>query len=122
MYEVIVKTKFSAAHRLSGYNGEFEPLHGHNWLAKVVIEAKKLDKMEVGVDFTTVKEKTDEILSQLDYHNINEISPFDNLNPSAENIARWLYEQLSKVMNTEIARVKRVQIIETEDSGSAYFV
>ena len=122
MYEVIVKTKFSAAHRLRGYNGEFEPLHGHNWLAKVVIEAKKLDKMEVGVDFTTVKEKTDEILSQLDYHYINEISPFDNLNPSAENIARWLYEQLSKVMNTEIARVKRVQINETEDSGSAYFV
>ena len=122
MYEVIITTKFSAAHRLRGYDGEFERLHGHNWSASVMVEAKELDGMEVGIDFVALKKKTDEILSRLDYQNINEVSPFDKLNPSAENIAKWLYDNLSKEMNTENAKVKRVQINETEDSGAAYFV
>ncbi len=122
MYEVIVKTKFSAAHRLRGYDGEFERLHGHNWGASVLVEAKELDGMEVGIDFAALKEKTDEILAKLDYQNINEVPPFDKLNPSAENIARWLYDNLSKEVDTDNAKVKRVQISETEDSSASYFV
>ena len=122
MYEVIIKTKFSAAHRLRGYDGKFEPLHGHNWGASVVVEANELDGMEVGIDFIALKEITDEILSRLNYHSINDVHPFDKINPSAENIARWLFESLSNKINTENVKVKRVQIDETEESGASFFV
>ena len=121
MYEVIVKTGFSAAHQLRCYDGKFENLHGHNWTAIVTVQASELDKMEVGVDFILVKEKVTSILSQLDYQNINEVPPFDEKNPSAENIAKWVFDQLASELNSEIVRVKRVEIKEFDDCGAAYF-
>ncbi len=121
MYEVIVKTQFSAAHQLKGLEGKFENLHGHNWTAIVVVEAKELDSIEVGIDFVMLKEKVNGILSRLDYHNINEVPPFDQQNPSAENIARWLFHKLADAVNTGTVRVKRVEIKEFEDCGAAYY-
>jgi len=88
MYQVTVKTIFSAAHQLKGYDGQYENLHGHNWSAVVIAESEELDEMGVGIDFVNLKKKTEEVLSALDYQNINEVAPFDNQNPSAENIAR----------------------------------
>ncbi len=121
MYEVIIKTGFSAAHQLRCYDGKFENLHGHNWTAIVTVQASELDKMEVGVDFILLKEKVTAILSQLDYQNINEVPPFDEKNPSAENIAKWVFDQLASELNSEIVRVKRVEIKEFDDCGAAYF-
>ncbi len=121
MYEVTVKTQFSAAHRLRDYAGKYENLHGHNWTAITTVEAKELDAMEVGVDFVKVRARVNEILSKLDYQNINEVPPFDKKNPSAENIARWVFDALAEEINTEAVRVKRVEIKETEDTGAAYF-
>jgi 6-pyruvoyltetrahydropterin/6-carboxytetrahydropterin synthase len=121
MYEVIVKTGFSAAHQLRCYDGKFENLHGHNWTAIVTVQASELDKMEMGVDFILLKEKVTTILSQLDYQNINEVPPFDEKNPSAENIAKWVFDQLASELNSEIVRVKRVEIKEFDDCGAAYF-
>ena len=85
MYEVTVKTGFSAAHRLRLYDGKYENLHGHNWSAQVSVEADELDAMGVGIDFVRLKKFVEEILGELDYQNINEIPPFDKQNPSAEN-------------------------------------
>lgn len=121
MYEVTVKTEFSAAHQLRGYDGKFENLHGHNWIAISTVQAKKLDSMGVGVDFVMLKDKMDDILSKLDYKNINDVPPFDKKNPSAENIAKWLYDKLSKAINTAAVRVTRVEVKEFEDCGAAYF-
>jgi len=121
MYEVKINTKFSSAHQLRGYDGKFENLHGHNWGATVIVEAKELDTMGVGIDFVVLKKKVDAILSKLDYHNINEVPPFDEQNPSAENIARWLFDQLNADIKTETTRVKRVEIREMEDCGAAYY-
>lgn len=121
MYEVTVKTEFSAAHQLRGYDGKFENLHGHNWIAISTVQAKKLDLMGVGVDFVMLKDKMDDILSKLDYKNINDVPPFDKKNPSAENIAKWLYDKLSKAINTAAVRVTRVEVKEFEDCGAAYF-
>ena len=121
MYEVTVKTEFSAAHQLRGYDGKFENLHGHNWIAISTVQAKKLDSMGVGVDFVMLKDKMDDILSKLDYKNINDVPPFDKKNPSAENIAKWLYDKLSKAINTSAVRVTRVEVKEFEDCGAAYF-
>lgn len=121
MYEVTVKTQFSAAHRLRGYDGKFENLHGHNWLAIGTVQAKELDAMGVGVDFVMLKNKMNDILSKLDYKNINDVPPFDKLNPSAENIAKWLYDELGKAINTATARVTRVEVKEFENCGAVYF-
>jgi 6-pyruvoyltetrahydropterin/6-carboxytetrahydropterin synthase len=121
MYEVNVKTGFSAAHQLRLYDGKYENLHGHNWSAQVTVEADELDAMGVGIDFVKLKQMVAEILSKLDYQNINEIPPFDELNPSAENIARWLFLKLKEQVGSQTTRVKRVEICEMEGCGASYF-
>ena len=121
MYEIKVETQFSAAHQLKGHDGKFENLHGHNWTASVVAEAEGLDSIGVGIDFVMLKDKTEKILAQLDYKNINEVPPFDIENPSAENIARWAFNQLRDEINREGVRLKRVESQEMPGCGAAYF-
>ena len=121
MYEVTVKTGFAAAHQLRLYDGKYENLHGHNWTAQVTVEADELDPIGVGIDFIKLKAMVEKNLSELDYHNINEVPPFDEQNPSAENIARWLFLKLKVEVNTNLTRVKRVEIFEMEGCGASYF-
>ncbi len=121
MYDVTVKTGFAAAHQLRLYDGKYENLHGHNWTAQVTVEADELDPIGVGIDFVKLKAMVEKNLSDLDYHNINEVPPFDELNPSAENIARWLFLKLKDEVNTNSTRVKRVEICEMEGCGASYF-
>ena len=121
MYEVNVKAGFSAAHQLRLYDGKYENLHGHNWSAQVTVEADELDAMGVGIDFVKLKQMVEEFLKKLDYQNINEIPPFDELNPSAENIARWLFLKLKDQVGSQTTRVKRVEICEMEGCGASYF-
>ena len=121
MYEVTVKTGFAAAHQLRLYDGKYENLHGHNWTAQVTVEADELDPIGVGIDFVKLKGIVEKNLSELDYHNINEVPPFDEQNPSAENIARWLFLKLKIEVNTNLTRVKRVEICEMEGCGASYF-
>ena len=121
MYDITVKTGFAAAHQLRLYDGKYENLHGHNWTAQVTVEADELDQIGVGIDFVTLKNMVEKVLSQLDYHNINEIPPFDEQNPSAENIARWLFFELKAQINTASTRMNRVEICEMEGCGASYF-
>ena len=121
MYDVTVKTGFSAAHQLRLYDGKYENLHGHNWTAQVTVEADELNPIGVGIDFVELKKVVEGILSRLDYQNINEISPFDKENPSAENIARWLFLELKTQIDTESTRVKRVEVCEMEGCGASYY-
>lgn len=121
MFEVTIKTQFSSAHRLRYYDGKYENLHGHNWSATVTVQTQELDAIGLGVDFVKLRATVDEILAQLDYHNINEVPPFDKINPSAENIACWLFKVLAKDIGTETVKVRRVEINEFPDSGAAYF-
>jgi 6-pyruvoyltetrahydropterin/6-carboxytetrahydropterin synthase len=121
MYDVTVKTGFAAAHQLRLYDGKYENLHGHNWTAQVTVEADELDPIGVGIDFVELKAMVEKNLSELDYHNINEVPPFDEQNPSAENIARWLFLKLKVEVNSNSTRVKRVEICEMEGCGASYF-
>jgi 6-pyruvoyltetrahydropterin/6-carboxytetrahydropterin synthase len=121
MYDVTVKTGFAAAHQLRLYDGKYENLHGHNWTAQVTVEADELDPIGVGIDFVKLKAMVEKNLSELDYHNINEVPPFDEQNPSAENIARWLFLKLKVEVNTNSTRIKRVEIFEMEGCGASYF-
>ena len=121
MYEVVVKTGFSAAHQLRYHDGKYENLHGHNWTAIVTVETKDLNEIGVGVDFVVLKKNVEKILSRLNYKNINEVPPFDSKNPSAENIARWLFSELASQVNNDNARLKRVEVKEFDDCGAAFF-
>jgi len=121
MYEVTVKTGFSAAHQLRYYDGKYENLHGHNWTAIVTVATKDLDEIGLGIDFVELKKNVEQILSHLDYKNINEVPPFDSKNPSAENIARWLFDELASKINSNNTRLKRVEVKEFDDCGAAYF-
>jgi 6-pyruvoyltetrahydropterin/6-carboxytetrahydropterin synthase len=121
MYDVTVKTGFAAAHQLRLYDGKYENLHGHNWTAQVTVEADELDPIGVGIDFVKLKAMVEKNLSELDYHNINDVPPFDEQNPSAENIARWLFLKLKAEVNSNSTRVKRVEICEMEGCGASYF-
>lgn len=121
MYEVMITTQFCAAHRLKYLDGKFENLHGHNWTAVVTVEAQEVNAMGVGVDFVWLKEATRELLSKLDYQTINDVPPFNEQNPSAENIARWLFGQLNEKITEEGVRVRRVEICEMPGCGAAYY-
>ena len=120
MYELTIETDFSSAHNLRGYEGACERLHGHNWKVEVCIEAEKLDSIEMALDFKVLKQKTNHIIETLDHRYLNDVPPFHKLNPTAENIARFIYQELSKVLNDGNIRVKKVRVWESEKTAAAY--
>lgn len=96
MYEVYVDESFAAAHNLRGYKGKCEDLHGHNYKVRVTLEGKELDSVGLLYDFVHLKQVIHGVIGALDHKYLNELKPFDVLNPSAENIARYIYEETSK--------------------------
>ncbi|QPJ66324.1 MAG: 6-carboxytetrahydropterin synthase [Candidatus Nitrohelix vancouverensis] len=121
MYDVNIKTQFSAAHQLKYFDGKYENLHGHNWTVFVTVTAKELDAIGLGVDFVELKKWTNECIEKLDYKNLNEVEPFTEMNPSAENIARWIFFSLKTTVNNENVTLKRVEVREFEECGAAYY-
>ncbi len=121
MYELTVKCTFSAAHSLRDYEGPCSKLHGHNWVVEVVAAGDALKPNGMLVDFADVKQAASEALSRLDHSNLNEVPPFDKINPTSENLARWVYEQVGKRINTKGLAVTRVNVREAESSCASYF-
>jgi len=109
---VRVKRKFNAAHFLTNYHGNPEPLHGHTWTAEVYIKCEELDEGGMGVDFVEVDEYLKEVLP--DYGLLNELFDFS---PSAENVAKWLYEK----MKERFPNTVKVVVWETENCGAEYY-
>ncbi len=107
---------FAAAHRVEDYPGNCEHLHGHNWKVEVIVGAEGLDDMGMVVDFRKLKELTGLVLLRLDHSYLNETPPFNETNPTAENIARYLYDQLSREV-----KVSRINVFESEGSSASYF-
>jgi len=121
MYELTVKSTFSAAHSLRDYEGPCSRLHGHNWVVEVVVGGSELHPNGMLVDFGDVKKAASDVLSHLDHQNLNEVPPFDQTNPTSENLARWIYEQVGKRVNTGGLKVTRVSVREAETSCATYF-
>ena len=112
-YNVTIETEFSAAHIIRGYNGPCSKLHGHNW--KVTVEAKTdvLDEIGMSIDFYELQKKTEEIIAKFDHSDINTVPPFDKeLNPTSENIALYIYQELKKVLPSKV-KLSFVAISET---------
>lgn len=119
-YTVKIITDFSAAHSLRDYPGVCARVHGHNWKVEVEVSASKLDHIGMAIDFRDLKQAAREIMASLDHRNINEIAPFDTINPTAENISAFFYKTLSEQLNNDRTRVEAVTIWETERACVRY--
>ena len=120
MYELTVRGKFSAAHALRGYPGDCARVHGHNWSVEIVVTAKTVDQNGLAVDFRNLKDVLNDSLSLLDHQYINDVPPFDKINPSSENIAEWLYKRVSAEVETFGVRLSRVSVGENDSCSVSY--
>ena len=122
-FEVMIERHFSSAHQLRGYKGKCENLHGHNYKIEIYARGAELDNIGLLVDFGELKEAADEVVAYLDHRNINELPPFDEeLNPSAENLARYILERVAGRVGDERVRVYKVRCFETPTSVATYQV
>lgn len=119
LYALTVRTSFAAAHRLREYEGNCERLHGHNWQVEVTVESSALDPRGMAIDFRAIKDALAEALAGFDHRYLNEVPPFDALNPSSENLARHLFEEMERKMPGPV-RVARVTVWESEDARAEY--
>lgn len=123
MFEVMVEGTFSAAHALRGYNGKCEKLHGHTFRVQVFIEGEKVNKLGMVIDFEKVKELLRKFLEEFDHQNLNELPYFKKDNPTAENIARVIFEKLQKkIIREEIPVPTKVAVWESPTAYAAYRV
>jgi 6-pyruvoyltetrahydropterin/6-carboxytetrahydropterin synthase len=123
MFEVMIERNFSSAHQLRGYKGKCENLHGHNYKIEIYARGRELDNIGLLVDFGELKVAADEVVQYLDHRNINELPPFDiELNPSAENLARYILERVASRVGDERVKIYKVRCFETPTSVATYQV
>lgn len=123
MYEVTVEDSFAAGHYLRNYRGKCENPHGHNYKVRVTLRGAELDKAGLLLDFKDLKEVMKQVIDRLDHQMLNEIEPFKVLNPSAENLARYFYEQTNTRLNSLTSgrvAVKDITIWETDTTTALY--
>jgi 6-pyruvoyltetrahydropterin/6-carboxytetrahydropterin synthase len=121
MFEVTIEETFAAGHALRNYHGKCENVHGHNYRCQVTVEGEQLDSVGLLVDFVELKRVVHSVLDRLDHQWLNEFPPFDVLNPSAENIARYIYEEVSKGLGPkETTRLAFVKLWETDTASAIY--
>jgi 6-pyruvoyltetrahydropterin/6-carboxytetrahydropterin synthase len=122
MYEVSVDETFAAAHNLRNYKGKCENLHGHNYKLRVTLAGEKLDATGLLYDFVHLKQAIQTVIRSLDHKYLNELSPFDVLNPSAENISRYIYDEVAKQLTggPNGTGVASVTVWETDVTAATY--
>jgi 6-pyruvoyltetrahydropterin/6-carboxytetrahydropterin synthase len=121
MFEVSVEETFAAGHALRGYRGKCENVHGHNYRVRVAIQGEQLDSAGLLVDFVELKRVLRAIIERLDHTFLNDVPPFDKLNPSAENMARYFYEEMAQgLAGGNTIRVAEVKIWETDTATATY--
>lgn len=121
MYRLKIITSFSSAHNLINYQGDCENLHGHNWKVEVEVTATDLDKSGLGIDFKILKSETNSLLKSLDHKYLNDLEPFRNLSPSSENIAHFLFKELSARLNNSIVKIVCVTVWESDAASASYY-
>ena len=120
MFVLKIVTDFASAHSLRDYPGDCARLHGHNWQVEVSVESEVLNDLGIAIDFREIKKQTKSVVKRLDHQYLNEIPPFDELNPTAENIAKYFYDEVAKLINNPDVRVCEVIIWETPRASVAY--
>ena len=123
MYEVSVEQQFASAHALRNYKGKCENPHGHNYKVRVTLQGRELDHAGLLLDFKELKQVMKPVIDRLDHQMINDIAPFTTLNPSAENLARYFYDETSSSLKHSTSgrvSVKEVTIWETDTTTARY--
>ncbi len=121
MYEITSEAHFSAAHRLLNYDGPCENLHGHNWQVKASVKCSELDSAGIGIDFKVLRNHLKEIVKQFDHKDLNVVLKQENLNPSSENLARYIFQRLKGKLEGSGCMVSRLEICETPGNCAAYY-
>jgi 6-pyruvoyltetrahydropterin/6-carboxytetrahydropterin synthase len=121
MFEVTVEQTFASGHALRNYHGKTEDVHGHNYRVRVTVQGEQLDSTGLLVDFLEVNQLITGAVGYLDHRFINDLKPFDELNPSAENIAKYFYDRIRGGLKNEVpVRISAVQVWETDTSSAIY--
>lgn len=124
MFEVTVEQTFSAGHSLREYRGKCENVHGHNYRIQVTVEGEKLNRIGLLVDFVELKRAVRHVVERLDHQFINDLEPFTTVNPSAENLAKYLYDEVSQLLDLtsseQPVRISQIKVWETDTSIAVY--
>ncbi len=123
VYEVAKDFVFSAAHQIRFHGGKCERLHGHNWRVRVHARASTLDRIGMVVDFADLFRIVSELCARFDHRNVNDVPPFDEVNTTAENLARFLYVEAGRRLGEQEGgrvRVSKVEVWENEGSLAVY--
>lgn len=120
MYELKVVSHFAAAHQLREYRGKCEELHGHNWKVEAYVTGGELAENGLLVDFRVIKDAVEKALTELDHRFLNDTAYFSDINPSSENIARYVFESIAQDVNNENVRVSRVTAWESDSACATY--
>jgi 6-pyruvoyltetrahydropterin/6-carboxytetrahydropterin synthase len=124
MFEVSVEDSFAAGHALRGYRGKCENPHGHNYKVRITLAGEQLDPVGLLYDFKDLKQAMNQIIDRLDHQMLNDIEPFRQLNPSAENMAKYFYDEANRYLRQATdgrVKVKQVKIWETDTTTATYF-
>jgi len=124
MFQVTVEDTFAAGHFLRNYKGKCENPHGHNYKVRVTLEGHELDKAGLLLDFKDLKDVMKHVIDRLDHQMINEVEPFTVLNPSAENLAKYFYDETNEKLRVAThgrVHVRDVTVYETDTTTATYF-
>ena len=124
MFEITVEDTFAAGHYLRNYRGKCENPHGHNYRVRVTLRGEELDRAGLLLDFKDLKDAMGDIVDRLDHQMINDLEPFTVVNPSAENLAKYFYDETQAKLRSATngrVRVKDVTVWETETTTATYF-
>ena len=119
-YTLKIVTDFASAHTLRDYPGTCSRLHGHNWKVEAEVIATELNEIGMAIDFKEIKSAVREIAGRLDHYYLNDLTPFQKINPTAENIARYFYQELVKKINNKTIKVSSLTLWETERACVSY--
>ena len=119
-YQLKVVTDFASAHTLQGYPGACSRMHGHNWKVELEAVATKLDDIGMGIDFRVLKQAANDVADELDHRYLNDLEPFKEINPTAENIAAYMYREISARINSDSVKVTALTLWETERACVRY--
>ena len=120
MYRISVEQHFDAAHYLRGYQGKCEAMHGHRYKVVVKVDASTLNDIGLAYDFVELKKHLSEVIDRFDHTCLNDVSPFDKLNPSAENIAADIYKGLKARLAGAPVTISGVEVWESPHTGVTY--
>lgn len=122
VFRLTVTDEFSSSHCLRHYEGPCEALHGHNFLVEAVFQGERLIAgTDMLMDFKDCKGLLRQILAKLDHRHLNDVPYFNRHNPTAENLARFIYWELAKLLEGKPAALAEVSVFEKSTSKATYY-